>query len=149
MAYSLNTDVAIEFKNMTFTLTSFVTTADVDTFITQMDALIDSYVGAKYVVPITADASALALMQLFSVTLVADKIKKILEVKQDTNKDANQDVRGAYGTREVMSALLAIKKGEMVVSGATLIAGSGSGVIFSNNIANEVEPEFEKSLEQW
>ena len=149
MAYALNTDVAAEFKNIAFTVTSFVTTTDVDNFITQMDALINSYVGAKYVVPITADASSVALMQLFCVTLVADKIKRILENRQATNTQTTQEVRGAYTTKDVMNALNMIKKGELVLSGATLISGSGNGVMFSNNVANEVEPEFEKALEQW
>ncbi len=147
MAYSTSTEVTSDFKNITFSTTTMVTTADVDQFIVEADALINSYIGMRYSTPVAADASTLALLKLFSRTLVADRIKKIMEVKQTTNTTANQDVRGAYSTRDVMSQLKQIQNGDLKLSGATLNATGGG--IFSNNVANAVEPVFKKGCKQW
>jgi phage gp36-like protein len=148
MSYATPANIEGDFKNTSFTSTTLVTDSDVLRFIAESDALINSYVGTRYVVPITADADSLALMRLYSVTLTADRIKKILEVKQLTNTQANQDVRGAFGTADVMRALAAIQKGNAVLSGAVLAAGS-SGVFYSDNAANGRTPEFSKDKSQW
>ena len=147
MAYCIDTDVESEFKNIDFDTTTLVTTADVNGFILQMSSLIDSYVGMRYVVPVTADASALALLKLYCITLVADRIKKILEVKQATNSGANQDVRGAFGTREVMKALNDIRKGDQLLTGATLLTTPGG--FSSYTLSNGIEPTFKKNERQW
>lgn len=147
MAYTTSTEVQADFKNVTFSTTTLVTTADVVQFITEADALINSYVGMKYQVPVTADSDALALLKLFSRTLVADRIKKVLEVKQASSTSANQDARGAYSTRDVMKALEDIKKGNLTLSGATsLISGGG---FYSSNAANDRQRTFKKDDKQW
>lgn len=147
MAYSTSAEVQSDFKNLPLSTTTMVTLADVEQFIVEADALINSYVGMRYETPVTADASTLALLKLFSRTLVADRVKKIMEVKQTTNQSANQDTRGAYSTRDVMLALKQIKDGDLKLSGATLNASNGG--IFSNNVANEEEPTFKKGYKQW
>jgi phage gp36-like protein len=147
MAYSTSAEVQADFKSLVFTSTTLVTSADVAQFIAEADALINSYIGMKYAVPITADADTLNLLKLFSRTLVADRIKKILEVKQASSTSANQDVRGAYSTRDVMTSLNAIRKGELSLSGATsLISGAG---FYSQNSTDNVTPEFKKGEKQW
>jgi phage gp36-like protein len=147
MAYALVTDIEGEFKNIDFDTNTLVSTADVDRFIAQADALINSYVGMRYSVPITAGTDAVSLMQMYCTVLVADRIKKILEVKQTTNSAANQETRGAFGTREVLAGLLAIKNGDMKLDGATLLTSPGG--FSSYNVANSIEPQFEKDTEQW
>lgn len=149
MGYATVKNVESEFKNIDFTSSTLVTKADIESFLVQTDALINAYVGAKYVVPITGDDSSVALMRLFSITLVADRVKKILETRQVTNTSANQEVRGAYGKSDVMRDLASIKKGEMPLAGATLLLGSGQGAMFSNNTANGVEPIMRKDEDQW
>jgi phage gp36-like protein len=148
MAYSTSSDVSGDFKNLTFASgTGFITSEDVDAFILEADALINSYVGQKYSVPVTASASALALLKLFSRTLVADRIKKILEVKQVQNTSANQEVRGAFSTKDVLSQLEKIAKGQISLDGATpLVSG---GPFFSNNASECVEPTFHKDCKEW
>lgn len=148
MPYSTKEEIESDFKNMDFTSTSNVTETDVDGFILEADALINSYVGMKYVIPVTADATSLSLLKLFSRTLVADRIKKILEVKQETSKGANQDVRGAYSTKDVMAALEKIKKDQLMLPGAETLVGDG-GTFYSSNYANSVCPVVEKDSKQW
>lgn len=147
MAYSTTAEVQADFKSLVFSTTTLVTSADVAQFIIESDALINSYVGMKYLTPVEADDDALGLLKLFSRTLVADRIKKILEVKQATNTSANQDVRGAYSTRDVMKALNDIKKGDLKLSGATSLVTAGG--FFSNNFVNNVQPVFKKDEKQW
>ncbi len=147
MAYCTSAEVEADFKDLPFSTTTNVKTADVEQFITEADALIDSYVGMKYVVPVTASASALALLKLYSRSLVADRIKNILEVKQATNKDANQNVRSGLSTSDVLKLLKAIGAGEVTLAGATELASSGG--FFSNNYADSVAPVMEKDTKQW
>lgn len=147
MGYSTSAEIQSDFKNLPLSTTTLVTTADVDQFIVEADALIDSFIGMKYEVPVTGGASALSLLKLFSRTLVADRIKKIMEVKQTQNTSANQDVRGAYSTKDVMAALKQIQTGDLKLSGATsLVSGGG---FYSKNNASNVEPTFKKGCKQW
>lgn len=147
MAYCTVAEVESDFKNLDFKTNTLVTSADVTQFITEADALINSYVGMKYEVPVAGGSGALGLLKLFSRTLVADRVKKILEVKQVQNTAANQDVRGAYSTRDVIKALEQIKKGELSLEGASpLVSGGG---FYSNNYANGVDPVFKKDERQW
>ncbi len=147
MAYATTAEVQADFKSVVFSTITLVTSADVAQFIVEADALINSYVGMKYSTPVTASDSALSLLKLFSRTLVSDRIKKILEVKQATSTSANQDVRGAYSSRDVMKALEAIKNGELSLDGATSLV-SGGGFYSRNSAQNEV-PIFEKGTKQW
>ncbi len=146
MAYSAHADVAAEFKATTFSSSSLITSTQVTEFIAQADALIDSYVGMKYIVPVTAGASALKLLKLFSAVLTADRVRKILEVKQATNKDADQNPRGMSPV-DVMKQLKDIRDGNLLLDGATSLIGSGG--FYSNNEANNVTPVMRKDDKQW
>jgi hypothetical protein len=147
MGYASTSEVQSDFKNTEFTTTSNVTIADVEGMIIEADALIDSYLGQKFVVPITGGAQALALVKLFSRTLVADRIKGILEVKQATSKDAIQNVRSGLSTADVLKLLAQIRDDKMTLAGAEeqLINGG----LYSFNSANNITPIFKKEERQW
>ena len=147
MAYCTSLNVQADFKNMTFTASTLVTSDDVTQFIVEADALINSFIGMKYETPVTAGTSALELLKLFSRTIVADRIKKIIEVKQSTSSSANQDVRGAYSTRDVMKMLMQIKDGDLKLSGATPLVSNGG--FYSKNYLEDILPVFEKDEKQW
>lgn len=146
MAYTTNAEVAADFKDLPFTTTTNVKTADVDQFIVEADALINSYVGSAYVVPVTA-GEGLQLLKLLSRSLVTGRIKKLMEVKQEKSVDANQSVMGVLlSPTQVMKILTDIQKQNTVLIGATALSGGG---FFSNNVANSVEPVLEKDTKQW
>jgi len=150
MAYSTVEQIASEFKDIDFQSEgTLMPSADVELFIDQFSALIDAYIGSRYLVPVTASDASVALLNLFCSTLVADKITKILETRQQTNQEANQEVRGAFTTKMVMEQLSRIKKGELALDGATLLINSGHGSFFSNNASNNIEPVWKKEEEQW
>lgn len=148
MSYCVFTDIQEDFKTIAFDSSSLIKDTQVTKFITEASALIDSYVGTRWVVPITADASSLALMSLFCRTLVADRIRGILANKQQTNTDANQQVKSdGYSVKDVMKALTDIKNGDTQLSGAALLlAGSA---FYSQNYATNQTPRFNKNRRQW
>lgn len=148
MAYCTASDVQADFKSVVFNSTSNVTSTAVTQFIVEADALINSFVGARWTTPITADASSLALMSLYSRTLVADRIRGILANNQKTNTDANQQVKSdGFSVKDVMLALNAIKNGDMQLSGASLLLPNAG--FNSNNYNNGVQPVFNKQVRQW
>lgn len=152
MGYCVYTDVQADFKNITFgsiddVTPTMVTQEAVTQFITEASALIDSYVGSRYVTPITGTKS-LALMSLFCRTLVADRVRGILANKQQTNTDANQQVKSSgFGVRDVMKSLQDIKDGVSTLTDATL-AISGSA-FYSQNNQSGINPRFQKNRRQW
>lgn len=148
MAYSSNTEVSSEFKKIDFAATNaLVTTADVDGFIIEADALINSYVGQKYETPLTS-GEGLSLLKMFSRLLVAERVRKILEVKDPKAAEGAQNPRGVVlSTKDIMNALKAIADGSMALLGATpLVTG---GAFYSPNVADGDKFEFEKSKDNW
>jgi hypothetical protein len=147
MAYATKELVQADFKDTTFTATTNVKPEDVTQFIVEADALIDAYVGKRYTVPVTS-GSSLELLKLFSRSLVAARIKRIMEVKQDKNTDANQSVVGVlFSPTMVIKMLTEIRDGEMSLAGA-LALDSGGG-FYNANVANEVEAVVKKDETQW
>lgn len=148
MAYTSKTEIEADFKDLTFTSTSNVKTADVTQFIVEADALINAYVGSVYVVPVTASGEGKNLLKLLSRSLVAARIKRIMEVKQEKNPDPEQNVLGVLlSPSAVMKILKDIQSGAMVLAGAELLSSGGG--FYSNNAANDVEPVIKKSDRQW
>lgn len=150
MAYTTKTEIESEFKNIDFGTTTNITENDVVAFIAEADALIDTHVGARYAVPITASSPiALNLMKLCSRTLVAARVRAIMAVKQASNQDANHEGRGAIGfnTSDVMKLLQAIRDGKQTLADAT--PAEAGGGFSSYNQANGVKAKVRKDEKQW
>lgn len=147
MAYTTTSEIQGDFKDITFTTSSNVKVADVDQFILEADALINSYVGGRYVLPVAA-GEGLVLLKLLSRSLVTSRIKKIMEVKQEKSTDANQSVTGVLlSTSIVMKILSDIRDNEISLAGAeTLTSNRG---FYSKNVACDVEPVVKKNEKQW
>ena len=148
MAYTTRVEVQGDFKDVTFTASSNVSASDVDQFIVEADALINSYVGTVYTVPVTVTGDGKNLLKLLSRSLVTARIKKILEVVQETSKDANQNVVGVLlSPSAVMKILKDIQNKDIALAGAApLVSGAG---FYSNNASNDVEPVMKKDERQW
>lgn len=147
MAYSVAADIESEFKNIDFdAATAIVTTAQVTAWIAEADALINSYIGVRYVVPV-ASGEALTLMRMFSRLLVAERVRKVLEVKQGTNKDADQNPRGALSSKDILMQLKRIADGLTKLDGFTDLSSTGG--FSSYNRTYNVVPEFTKDDKAW
>lgn len=150
MAYATYSDIEKDFKDLKFSSTSNVTINDVKQFIVEADALIDGYVGTVYSVPLSDSAGGYQLLKLLSRSLVAARVKKILEVvrEQSGGKDAVQSVIGVLlSPSKVMEILRDIQKKEIALAGATsLVSGGG---FYSKNVSEDVQPTIEKDTKQW
>jgi phage gp36-like protein len=145
--YTSATEIQGDFKDLTFTATSNVKDSDVTGFIVEADALINSYVGARYSVPVTS-GDGLNLLKLCSRSLVSARIKKIMEVKQDKGQDANQNVVGVLlSPTAVMKILADIRDDKINLDGGTLLV-SGNG-FYSYNAKNDIQPVIKKDEKQW
>lgn len=147
MSYATVAEIEADFKDTSFTSSTNVKTADVTQFIVEADALINAYVGTVYTVPV-ASGDGLNLLKLLCRSLVAARIKRIMEVKQEKNADPNQSVLGVLlPPSQVMKILKDIQEQNLALAGATLLV-SGSG-FYNNNVTNDVEPRIKKDERQW
>lgn len=148
MAYTTKAEIESDFKDTKFDSTTMVTANDVTQFIVEADALINAYVGGVYTVPVVTAGEGLNLLKLLSRSLTAARIKRILEVKQEKNTDANQNVLGVLlSPSAVMNILKDIQDKTLTLAGAApLVSGGG---FFSNNNSNGVAPVVAKDTKQW
>jgi len=146
MAYCVDTDIQQDFPGTTFTETSKVKLCDLSDFIVDADALINSYLAGRYVVPVVS-SGALPVLKLYSRSLVSDKVKGLLEIKQQTNATANQNVRTGLGTRDIIKLLEDLRDGKSQLVGAALVVANGG--ISSFNVTNNRETKFKTNEDQW
>lgn len=148
MAYTTYTEIQADFKSITFDASAGnVLQADVTQFIAEADALINSYVGTRYTVPVTSGEGA-TLLKLCSRSLVTARIKKLLEVKSEKQDGANQNITGVMlSPSAVMKILADIRDDVLSLEGATaLVSNQG---FYSNNYSNDIAPVVEKDTKQW
>lgn len=147
MAYTTKDEIQADFKDTTFDSTSNVKDTEVTQFIVEADSLINSYVSAKYVVPVTA-GEGLQTLKLFSRCLVTARIKKLLEVKQEKNSDANQNVVGVFlSPTQIIKMLENIRDDKMPLVGATPVSTRGG--FYNKNVADDISPVINKDEKQW
>ena len=146
MGYCTAADIQKDFPGVTFDTTTKVKLADIDDFILDADALIDSFAAGKYAVPVTG-ARSLAVVKFYSRSLVADKIRSILQIKQSTNQGVNQNVRDGMTTNDIIKLLAKLPTEESQLSDAPLILDNGG--ISSFNAKNGVTTEFKKDTPSW
>lgn len=144
MAYCETTDVAEEFKSIKFDSPNAIKTTQVERFIEEADALINVTLGSKYLIPITG-TNALILMRQISLSLVAQRIKDILQVK--TADDSKQDTRPDFNKFDPMKMLKALASGSITLTDAVL--SSSTDGIKSFNVDNGEEHTFLKNTDQW
>lgn len=128
MSYCTYSDVAKEFKSITFSSSTAVTDSQVTAFIAQADAVINAKIGLKYAMPIT-DTDALTILKMISVGMVADRVRDIVKT-QSGDAQTSQQARprgGATTPASPWAMLDSIVKGDMLLGSAAL-ASSADGV---------------------
>lgn len=152
MAYSTAADISSEFKDISFTANSSVTESEVTEFIAQADAIINSYVGAKYLLPIAASyTEALSLLKSIEIAIVSTRVGKILKVKSGKAK-VDQEATGPTGRSWAMSMLKKIKDCDLLLldsDGAQLPLVAGGTTTSSNNVDIDLQPTFKRNTDQW
>ena len=143
MAYSTNTDVKAEFKNLTYS-SNGIPSAEVDEFIDQEDAFIDGIVGRKYATPVTG-TYALKIMKTISVQLVASRVKRILAVKTGIPETEQDSSSGLFGMAK--TKLDAIAEGRLILSDATL--SNATDGVDSFAVSDDLAHIFKRDTDQW
>lgn len=144
MAYSTVANIQSEFKSLVVNSTSSVTTTEVEDFIAQSDAYIDSKLGLIYQTPITGAVALLVAKQL-SIWITTQRIKNIMQVKTgftETDQDSNSDFKKLAD--DMIADILAKK---MTLQDATLLS-SGDGVK-SFTVDNDIVSTFDATEKQW
>lgn len=143
MSYCLVADVEILFKNIDFTTSTSVLTADVEALIDLNSAVMDGRVSSRYVTPITG-AESLKIMKRVCSWLTAADVDEII---RKGSVSADERVTRAETYRKMAYDILdKIESGELLLADAS----SSSADVFVNKLYNDaVEPEVDKDKVQW
>jgi hypothetical protein len=148
MGYCADSDVIGEFKSLTVTATSVVTTAKLAEWIAQASAEIDGRLSTKYVVPITG-TNSLSIMKNICTWLVADRASKVMELQ--ATAPIQSDVKvikvGTGTAKDARCMLEDIMENRLVLVDATL--KSTSGGIQSRNVSCNQRHQFKRNRDQW
>lgn len=149
MAYATYTDVASEFKDITFSSTTKVTDSEVTEFISQAEAHINGVVSKRYTVPVVLASAPIsfAVLKQISIYMVADRVREILQVKQIGVEELKQGARPPNGRKEALAMLRDIVDGNIRLYDATL-ATAHDGVK-SFNVDEDIEHFFDATIDQW
>jgi len=143
MAYCSVTEVASEFKDISFDADSSITETEIEDFIDQESAFIDAKIAEKYETPVTG-TSALLVLKKICIAVVAYRAKLILAVK--TGEDSvDQETRANY---QMVSKMISdIAAGKTVLSDATRATAHDG--FASYNSDQLIEPVFDVTSQQW
>lgn len=142
MSYCGEQDVKNEFKNIVWDTTNGIASSTITEWCNQESSVIDSYLSAIYVTPVTGAVSVLTLKKI-AIMMVSSRVKKTLQVKEVNQ--ANQDqVIDEYAT--ALEMLSNISKGLLILTDATLISNSNQSL---KVFYSAVEPVINKDADQW
>ncbi len=149
MAYATNAQVASEFKSITFSSSSTVTNTEVDRFIDEADAEINSVISGKYVVPIVQVDSpeSFKIVRMISIWLVADRVRQIMQVKPISFSNVEQGTRPSNSAAAARKLLEKIRTGGIELDDAELASINQGFRSFS--IDDDLEHTFKKGVDQW
>ncbi len=145
MAYCTNTDLALEYKAIVFSGSSSISSTQVDEFGVQASALIDSYIGTKYDLPIV-DTSALSLLKMIAIWLVKSRINSILSVKTPQDK-TKQDPDGPALYEQAIKMLEALRSGKLTLVGADSASSDQGLTSYLKDL--DVDYQFQMESESW
>lgn len=149
MAYATASDIASEFKNLEISATTTITTDEVNEFADQISKMIDSYVGKRYLVPLTSGSNPISfsILKMICIQLVANRVKGILRIRTGSEK-LDQETRASLPTNNQLKDYLGqIASGDVLLSDAEL-ASSDAGFA-SYSLANNIEGFFDTKKQQW
>lgn len=150
--YADVSDVQTEFKSVTFSGSSAVTSTAVTGFINQAEAWIDAQIGTVYTTPVSG-SSSLLILKMTTVQLVKARITDILQVKTGDVK-VDQAASGKDMREAAEKMIKDLKDKQFILKDATLIRSSGG--VNSYGSANATDQNgsttdniFQKGMRQW
>lgn len=145
MPYCTKEQVSDEFNgSITFGTSTNPTDTTVDRWIAEADALIDSKVGLRYLVPVT-NATDLLIIRSIAVMLVAARVRKRLNRASSDGETAKKVV--SDGWNEAQKMLDQIAKGTMELANTDLRSTTVGTKSFTSSCADP--HTFKKNCDQW
>ena len=148
MAYANVTDVANQFRKITFGSNTDITEARVQVYLDEVDAEIDTCLAPIYVLPITGSSSLTTLKTIASL-IVAARVASVIDLKIATNQGKN--IKQEFNKREqaiwARKHLDELKTRSLTLLDAELL-NSDYGMS-SYTEENDIEPVFDKCKQQW
>ena len=153
MSYCSTADIEAEVKALDLSAAGTVpSTAQVTEFIEQEGARIDSYLSARYVIPVTGTKS-LSFLKRICIALVAWRVSDIISTKKTQllpNGVISQDTSGATAYKQAIKDLEAIRRGDMSLPDqAVKESSTGKSYFASQNLEDDRKPVFDMSDQQW
>ena len=151
MTYSLLTDIESELRDVSFTSgpNEVLTIAEINAFLTQTEALINTRLSNRYELPIVGVASLLLLKKI-EIDLVTFRVVKILNLKRETptpDSRIEQDLNYSAAFQQSTRLLEELFMGKVLLpDDSPKTAGSG---ISSFNQVNNIQPVWERDAKQW
>ena len=147
MTYALASDIANEFRQLTFGVSTDITQAKVDEFIFQAEAEINMYLAPKYLLPITGTQSLLILKRI-EIALVASRVASILDLKQHAQPSTiKQEFNKRDYEDQARKYLEQLRNLKLILPDAVLL-NSNFGMR-SYTVENDIYSVFERDKEQW
>lgn len=154
MAYCTRDNVTSVFKNLNVEASgTAIIQSELDDWIDEAGAYIDSYIGSRYALPVTG-ASTLLLLRGICVDLVAYKVAVTLNLKNDRslpNGNVVQELSHSSPYREAIKFLKAIKDGKAALPDEdTELSASGLSSLYTESDYDiDINPVFKKTEQQW
>lgn len=150
MTYATPTDVANEFRKITFDSNSDFTDARVQGFLDQVEAEINTCLSSIYIVPITGPTSLLVVKRI-EIAIVAARIASIIDLKKNTSQSTNKNIQQEFDKGDyaitARKQLQDLKNRKITLIDAQLL-NSDFGMS-SETLDLQVEPVFDKCKQQW
>ena len=151
MAYATVAEIESEFKKVSFSGSSLITSTEISDFLDQTDAIIDTKLGLRYETPITG-AKSLLVMKKIEIDFVAYRVAKILEIKKNIPvPDANIVTEITEGTAFKISQDLLenLQKGLVILPDAVKTSTDGGMKSYTTTDDTNLEPVFDVEEQQW
>lgn len=145
MAYSVTSDVASEFKKITFDANSSVTSTEVTEFISQIDAWIDGVLTSKYETPVTGTES-LKILKMISIGLTVQRLIPILRVKTGV-ENLDQDTQSVVSRAQDL--LKDIKKNDLILTDAVKKTTHEGFKSYTSDNSDTIDFTFKVGTDQW
>jgi len=149
VAYTTHAKVGEEFKNLTFSSTTFPTDTVVTRMITEADSYIDGVLSRKYETAITGVVSLLIVQQI-STWIVAGRVQRLQQVKTLEPVRQQNPLSDLY--QAAMDLLSDIMANKITLPDATLVSG---GLVWQSESTEDPdgtlvgEFEFQKGTDDW
>ena len=146
MAYCTIDDIKADFRDIEFSAKAALTEAEIEVFIDEESAYIDSRIGNRYITPITGPNSLLVTKKVCTF-LVSARVRAVLEIKVIARVKSEFRDTSSVVARRPEKMLTDISLGHILLIDAPLISAETG--ISSFNVDNNVVPFFDTTKQQW